>query len=58
MSFLYPLVAEWFNEMRMHGKFVNCVGLLEHFVHVLETFVSDAEKRGYDAARPEDQLVL
>ena len=58
LEFLYPLVKEWFDEMRVHGRFVNKISLLEHFLHVLEKFIRDADKRSYDEATPSERAVL
>ena len=44
--------------MRLHGKFVNSISLLEHFVRVLEQFVVEADKRGYAAAKPAERVTL
>ena len=44
--------------MRLHGRFVNKVSLLEHFLHVLEQFIRDADKRSYEEATSSERALL
>ena len=39
LPLLYPLVKEYFEEMRLHGKYVDALDLEDYFVSVGEKWV-------------------
>lgn len=56
LEFLYPLVRDWFEEMRLHGKYVDARSLLEHFMHVMTRYLEEADKPEVMLeAKPEDK---
>ena len=41
LDFLYPLVRDWFEEMRLHGKYVDAKSLLEHMMHMMRRYLEE-----------------
>ena len=46
LAFLYPLVKDFFETMRLYGKYVDAVDLQENLMAVMRRYVNEAEKPG------------
>ena len=46
LRFLYPLVKDYFELMRMHGKYIDAVDLEDYLQHTMQRYLDEAEKPG------------
>ena len=44
LRWLYPLVKDYFEEMRLHGKYVDPVDLEEHLLSLMQMYLTEAAK--------------
>ena len=53
-QFLYAPVRDFFEEMRLHGKYCDGVDLEEHLMLTMQRYLTEAEKKGLGArAQPQ-----
>ena len=57
LEFLYPLVTDFFETMRLYGKYVDAVDLVDNLVEVMRRYVSEAEKPGVQEYLKPEQIV-
>ena len=46
LRFLYPVVKDFFETMRVHGKYVDAVDLEEYLQHTMQRYLDEADKPG------------
>ena len=46
LLFLYPIVRDFFETMRVHGKYIDAVDLEEYLQHTMKRYLTEAEKLG------------
>ena len=46
LQFLYPLVRDYFENMRQHGKYIDAVDLEENLMVNMQRFLDEAAKPG------------
>ena len=46
LSFLYPIVKDFFESMRVHGKYIDAVDLEEYLQHTMQRYLDEASKPG------------
>jgi hypothetical protein len=46
LRFLYPIVKDFFETMRVHGKFIDAVDLEDYLQHTMQRYLDEAAKEG------------
>ena len=46
LKFLYPVVKDFFETMRVHGKYIDAVDLEEYLQHTMKRYIDEASKPG------------
>ena len=50
LRFLYPIVKDFFETMRLHGKYIDAADLEEYLLHTMQRYVDEAAKPGVSEA--------
>ena len=50
LRFLYPVVKDFFETMRVHGKYIDAMDLEEYLMHTMQRYLDEAAKLGVKEA--------
>ena len=50
LTWLYPLVRDYLETMRLHGKYIDAVDLEEQLMHLMQVYLDEAAKPGVEAS--------
>jgi len=56
LRFLYPLVRDFFETMRQHGKYIDAVDLEDYLRHCMQKYLDEASKPGVAQAIEDAQM--